>query len=70
MNLDIGHGQSQYDLAIAVDPGNPNNLLIGGNLCGARSIDGGATWQIASDWLAFGGAEGPCPTSTPTGTTA
>jgi hypothetical protein len=61
MTLDIGHGQSQYDLAIAVDPGNPNSLLIGGNLCGARSIDGGITWQIASDWLAFGGAEGPLP---------
>ena len=61
LTLDIGHGQSQYDLAIAVDPGNPNNVLIGGNLCGARTIDGGATWQIVSDWLAFGGAEGTLP---------
>ncbi len=59
LTLDIGHGQSQYDLAISVDPGNPNSVLIGGNLCGARTIDGGATWQIVSDWLAFGGAEGP-----------
>src|SRR5262249_43958403 len=56
VDLDIGHGQSQYDLTVAVDPGNPNNVLIGGNLCGARSIDGGATWQIVSDWLAFGEA--------------
>jgi hypothetical protein len=61
MNLDIGHGQSEYDLTISVDPGNANNLLIGGNLCGARSIDGGTTWQIASDWLAFGGDEGSLP---------
>jgi hypothetical protein len=61
MNLDIGHGQSQYDLTIAVDPGNASNVLIGGNLCGARSIDGGTTWQIASDWLAFGGDEGSLP---------
>ncbi|HEX3474029.1 MAG TPA: hypothetical protein VHT91_03250 [Kofleriaceae bacterium] len=61
MNLDIGHGQSQYDLAIAVDPGNPGNVMIGGNLCGARSVDGGVTWQISSDWLAFGGAEGSLP---------
>jgi photosystem II stability/assembly factor-like uncharacterized protein len=61
MSLDIGHGQSQYDLAVAVDPGNPNNVLIGGNLCGARTIDGGATWQIASDWLAFGSGEGSLP---------
>src|SRR5262249_5006526 len=56
LSLDIGHGQSQYDLAIAVDPGNPNSVFIGGNLCGARSIDGGVTWQIISDWLAFGGS--------------
>ena len=61
LTLDIGHGQSQYDLTIAVDPGNSANVLIGGNLCGARSIDGGATWQIASDWLAFGGSEGNLP---------
>jgi hypothetical protein len=61
LTMNIGHGQSQYDLAIAVDPGNPNSLFIGGNLCGARSIDGGATWQMASDWLAFGGAEGTLP---------
>jgi hypothetical protein len=61
LDLDIGHGQSQYDLAVSVDPGNANNLLIGGNLCGARSVDGGQTWQIVSDWLAFGGAEGPLP---------
>jgi hypothetical protein len=61
LNMDIGHGQSQYDLAIAVDPGNPNNVLIGGNLCGARTNDGGTTWQMAANWLAFGGAEGPLP---------
>ncbi len=61
LSLDIGHGQSQYDLAVAVDPGNPSNVMIGGNLCGARSVDGGATWQIASDWLAFGGPEGALP---------
>jgi hypothetical protein len=61
LNLDIGHGQSSYDLTIAVDPGNPNSVVIGGNLCGARTVDGGATWQIASNWLGFGGAEGPLP---------
>jgi len=61
LTMDIGHGQSQYDLAIAVDPGNPNNVMIGGNLCGARTVDGGATWQMSSDWLAFGGAEGNLP---------
>jgi hypothetical protein len=59
LTMDIGHGQSQYDLAVSVDPGNPNSVIIGGNLCGARSVDGGATWQMVSDWLAFGGTEGP-----------
>ena len=59
MTMDIGHGQSQYDLAIAVDPGDPARVLIGGNLCGARTIDGGATWQIVSDWLAFGDNSSP-----------
>jgi hypothetical protein len=61
LTMDIGHGQSQYDLAIAVDPGNPNNVLIGGNLCGARTVDGGTSWQMVSDWLAFGGDEGTLP---------
>jgi photosystem II stability/assembly factor-like uncharacterized protein len=61
LNMDIGHGQSQYDLTIAVDPQNANNLYIGGNLCGARSIDGGATWNMMANWLAFGGAEGFLP---------
>jgi photosystem II stability/assembly factor-like uncharacterized protein len=57
--MDIGHGQSQYDLTIAADPGDNNSVLIGGNLCGARTVDGGTTWQMVSDWLAFGGNEGP-----------
>jgi hypothetical protein len=61
LDMNIGHGQSQYDLAIAVDPGNPDNVFIGGNLCGARSNNGGITWQMMSDWLAFGGAEGTLP---------
>jgi len=59
LTMDIGHGQSQYDLAISVDPADPNNVMIGGNLCGARTVDGGATWQMSAHWLAFGGAEGP-----------
>ncbi|HEV7557413.1 MAG TPA: hypothetical protein VGO00_18225 [Kofleriaceae bacterium] len=61
LTLDIGHGQSQYDLTIAVDPGNPNSVLIGGNLCGARTVDGGVSWQMVSDWLAFGAADGALP---------
>ena len=60
-NMDIGHAQSQYDLTITVDPGNPNNALIGGNLCGARTINGGATWQAAANWLAHNTVEGLLP---------
>ncbi|HEX3766541.1 MAG TPA: hypothetical protein VHW23_47935 [Kofleriaceae bacterium] len=61
-SLDVGHTQSTYDLAISVDPGNANNILIGGNLCGARSVDGGVTWQLASHWLGEGfGVEGQLP---------
>lgn len=53
--MNVGHGQSYYDLPIGVDPVNPNNLLVGGNLCGARSKDGGATWENVSHWLPSGG---------------
>jgi len=47
----IGKDQSYYDLAIAVDPANPNHVLIGGSLCSARTRDGGATWEATSNWL-------------------
>ncbi len=50
-NMNIAHGQAWYNLAIAVDPGNSNNAIQGGNLCAVRTIDGGATWQAVSDWL-------------------
>jgi len=42
-------GQGTYDLCIAIAPGNPNLVYIGGvNLW--RSTDGGATWNIATYW--------------------
>src|SRR5262249_59334037 len=65
MTMDIGHGQSQYDLAIAVDPGNPNNVVIGGNLFRAPPVDGGATWRRASDRLSLAAPPGP-PSPPPT----
>jgi photosystem II stability/assembly factor-like uncharacterized protein len=49
--VDVGHDQSWYNLAIGVDPVDPNRVLIGGNLCGIRSIDGGTTWQNVAHWL-------------------
>jgi photosystem II stability/assembly factor-like uncharacterized protein len=54
--VDVGHDQSWYNLAIGVDPADPKRVLIGGNLCGIRTIDGGATWQNVAHWLPQGGA--------------
>lgn len=53
--LDVGHDQSWYNLAIGVDPADPNRVLLGGNLCGIRTIDGGKTWQNMAHWLPQGG---------------
>jgi hypothetical protein len=53
--LDLGHGQSWYNLAVGVDPANPDHAIMGGNLCSVRTVDGGATWQNASHWLPAAG---------------
>src|SRR5438046_724361 len=45
------HGQAFYNQMIAVDPQNHNRLLVGGNLCLVRSLDGGVTWAVMADWL-------------------
>ena len=53
-SLDIGHDQTWYNQAIVVDPTNADHVLVGGNLCGARTLNGTAplpTWEIVSDWL-------------------
>jgi len=50
-NLNVAHAQAWYNLAIAVDPSNSNNVIFGGNLCSVRSIDGGLTFQGVSHWL-------------------
>ncbi|MGE5048112.1 MAG: hypothetical protein ACM3PC_06065, partial [Deltaproteobacteria bacterium] len=49
--MNLGHVQSWYNLTVAVDPGDSNRALFGGDLCSARTVDGGATYQLASDWL-------------------
>ena len=54
-NLNIANGQSWYNLAIAVDPGNSQQVLIGGNYCGTITTDGGASWINAAHWLPGGG---------------
>ncbi|MCU1384505.1 MAG: hypothetical protein JWL71_3202, partial [Acidobacteria bacterium] len=60
-NMNVAHSQSWYNLAIAVDPTDANHVLLGGNFCGVRSIDGGATWQNVSHWLAGPVAGGTLP---------
>ena len=50
-NMNVAHGQAWYNLAIAVDPTNNNNVLLGGNLCGVRSTNGGTSWDNVSHWL-------------------
>jgi hypothetical protein len=63
--LNMGHAQSWYNLAVAVDPTNANNAIVGGDLCSARTLDGGATWQLVSHWLPSSGrsqtAQGALP---------
>lgn len=41
--------QGWYDIAIAVDPVNPDRVWVGG-IDWSVSTDGGANWGLASDW--------------------
>jgi len=52
-DLDVLHEQAWYNQMIAVDPRDHNRVLVGGNLCLIRTLDGGATWQVMADWLPF-----------------
>ena len=46
-------GQAWYNQMILVDPTDPtgNTVYLGGQLSSAKSIDGGASWTILTDWL-------------------
>lgn len=46
----INLNQGWFDLAIGVDPSNPN-MVIAGGLNFYRSIDGGATWNQITRWV-------------------
>ena len=75
-DIDTGHGQTWYNQAIVVDPTNPDHVLVGGNLCGMRTLNGTAaapTWELVCALAAGPGLrrdrERPArATSTPTGT--
>lgn len=53
-DLNVGHDQSWYNQAIVVDPRSADHVLVGGNLCGMRTLNGTAdspTWELVSHWL-------------------
>jgi hypothetical protein len=43
-------GQGWYAIGLGVDPGNPNNVVVG-SLNALRSTDGGATFSKISEWV-------------------
>ncbi len=47
-------GQGWYDIALAVSPTNPNELIAGG-VNTWKSLDGGATWVLNTIWYTGGG---------------
>jgi photosystem II stability/assembly factor-like uncharacterized protein len=52
---DAGNGQGTYDLAIVVDPTNPERVFVGGiNVWGSE--DGGAHWNGVTYWVGMYGA--------------
>lgn len=54
LDLNVGHDQSWYNQAIVVDPTNADHVLVGGNLCGVRTLDGTSdtpVWENVSHWL-------------------
>jgi len=53
--MNLAHVQSFYNLAVAVDPGDSNRAIFGGDLCSAITVDGGATYSLSSHWLPQGG---------------
>lgn len=46
----VSSGQAWYNLAIGVDPTDPNNVMVGG-LNSYRSTNGGTTWTANSVWV-------------------
>ncbi|MEO6980821.1 MAG: cadherin-like beta sandwich domain-containing protein, partial [Mucilaginibacter sp.] len=45
----FNNGQAWYSIAAAVDPTNAN-VVYAGSLDGGKSIDGGATWTVVTQW--------------------
>ncbi len=53
-NMDLMHSQAWYNQMILVDPtdANRNTVYLGGNLSSAKTVNGGSTWTLTTNWLA------------------
>ena len=53
-DMDVMHDQAWYNQMLIVDPtdSSRNTVHFGGNLSAVKSVDGGKTWTIQSNWLA------------------
>lgn len=53
-DMDVLKGQAWYNQMLLVDPADAsrNTVYLGGNLSSVKSIDGGATWTVLTNWLA------------------
>lgn len=53
-NLNVMNGQAWYNQMLIVDPtdGNRNTVHFGGNLSTVKTVDGGITWTVQTNWLA------------------
>lgn len=53
-DLNVGHDQTWYNVSIVVDPTNADHVLVGGNLCSVRTLNGTSDtpiWENVSHWL-------------------
>ena len=53
-SVNVHNAQAWYNSTIAVDPGDDNRVILGGTLCGLRTLNGLAgqpTWEAVSHWL-------------------
>jgi hypothetical protein len=57
-DVNVGNQQAWYNSAVTVDPANSAHVMIGGMLCGLRTLNGlnaSPTWENISHWLPAGG---------------
>ena len=57
-DVNVNNQQAWYNTAVAVDPTNNDRVLVGGMLCGLRTLSGtsGApVWENVAHWLPSGG---------------